>query len=135
MNTNGYVTGAPRGLLQLEGLGVLALCAAAYHQTGLGWGWFAGFFLAPDLAALGYLGGRKLGAFAYNAAHWYAGPMLLTAAGFITGIQPLLGAGLIWAAHIGFDRALGYGLKYGDGFGVTHLGVKGKAARLEAATA
>jgi hypothetical protein len=29
---------------------------------------------------------------------------------------------LIWAAHIGFDRLVGYGLKYGTGFKETHLG-------------
>ena len=29
---------------------------------------------------------------------------------------------LIALAHIGFDRALGYGLKYSAGFGATHLG-------------
>ena len=33
---------------------------------------------------------------------------------------------LIWAAHIGFDRLLGYGLKYGAGFGFTHLGRIGR---------
>lgn len=37
---------------------------------------------------------------------------------------------LIWFAHIGFDRALGYGLKYPLGFRVTHLGVlKGMAIK------
>ena len=33
---------------------------------------------------------------------------------------------LIWAAHIGFDRALGYGLKYPTSFGETHLGRIGR---------
>ncbi len=33
---------------------------------------------------------------------------------------------LIWAAHIGFDRLVGYGLKYSEAFGATHLGWKGK---------
>jgi len=33
---------------------------------------------------------------------------------------------IIWIAHIGFDRSLGYGLKYADGFGYTHLGLIGK---------
>jgi hypothetical protein len=32
---------------------------------------------------------------------------------------------LIWVAHIGFDRLLGYGLKYPTGFGNTHLGKLG----------
>jgi hypothetical protein len=35
---------------------------------------------------------------------------------------------LIWSAHIGIDRALGYGLKYGDGFASTHLGPIGRKA-------
>jgi hypothetical protein len=29
---------------------------------------------------------------------------------------------LVWAAHIGADRAVGYGLKYPTGFEDTHLG-------------
>jgi Domain of unknown function (DUF4260)/Transposase domain (DUF772) len=41
-------------------------------------------------------------------------------------VEPLLScAGVIWCAHIGFDRALGYGLKYSAGFGFTHLGLIG----------
>jgi hypothetical protein len=43
---------------------------------------------------------------------------------------PLAGPlALIWLAHIGIDRALGYGLKYASGFGFTHLGRIGPAAR------
>jgi hypothetical protein len=37
-------------------------------------------------------------------------------------VPALLGIGLIWTAHIGMDRALGYGLKYQNGFEFTHLG-------------
>jgi hypothetical protein len=36
-------------------------------------------------------------------------------------------------AHVGFDRALGFGLKYGTGFGDTHLSRTGR--RKEAAAA
>ena len=32
---------------------------------------------------------------------------------------------LVWAAHIGLDRALGFGLKYARGFAYTHLGQLG----------
>ncbi|NMM27217.1 MAG: DUF4260 domain-containing protein, partial [Glaciimonas sp.] len=32
---------------------------------------------------------------------------------------------LIWFVHIGVDRMLGYGLKYPEGFKVTHLGTIG----------
>ncbi|MGZ3305856.1 MAG: DUF4260 domain-containing protein [Asticcacaulis sp.] len=121
---NGYVTGGPKVLLQIEGLTVLALAAFAYSRFGLGWGWFALFFLAPDLSMLGYLAGRKTGAVSYNLGHWYAGPALCLAAGLYFGSPVAMSAGLIWAAHIGFDRLLGYGLKYGEGFGFTHLGQK-----------
>lgn len=41
----------------------------------------------------------------------------------------VLAVALIWLAHIGFDRALGYGLKYDTGFSFTHLGRIGKAAQ------
>ena len=33
---------------------------------------------------------------------------------------------LIWFVHIGVDRMLGYGLKYPEGFKLTHLGTIGK---------
>ncbi len=35
-------------------------------------------------------------------------------------------AALVWIAHIGFDRALGFGLKYASRFGDTHLGRTGR---------
>ena len=39
----------------------------------------------------------------------------------------VLAVALVWCAHIGFDRALGYGLKYAAGFRETHLGRLGRA--------
>ena len=50
--------------------------------------------------------------------HWRYGVLLHANA--------LLPFALIWANHIGVDRLLGYGLKYSDGFGFTHLGRLGK---------
>jgi hypothetical protein len=34
---------------------------------------------------------------------------------------------MIWLAHIGFDRALGYGLKYSSGFDVTQWAGSGSS--------
>ena len=113
----GAVTGGPRALLRAEGLVMLVVATLGYHQLGAGWGWFAALFLAPDLSFLGYLAGPRIGAAAYNAAHGLVGPALLAA------FAPWLA--LIWVAHVGFDRALGYGLKYEAGFGTTHLGTLG----------
>jgi hypothetical protein len=66
------------------------------------------------------------GCIAYNLAHTYALALALTLAGFLAGVPAAAAGGLIWIAHIGFDRALGYGLKYSSGFGDTHLGRIGR---------
>ncbi|MEO9337092.1 DUF4260 domain-containing protein [Mesorhizobium sp. SB112] len=126
---SGYVTGTPKLLLRLEGLCVLAVATAAYQQQSLSWWVFAVLFLAPDLSMSGYLAGRKVGAAVYNAGHSYALPLACIAWGASEPRQMVLAVGLIWAAHIGFDRALGYGLKYSSGFGVSHLGLIGTAKR------
>jgi hypothetical protein len=45
--------------------------------------------------------------------------------GVLSGVQQLSALALVWFAHIGMDRALGYGLKYDDAFTHTHLGIIG----------
>ncbi len=122
----GAVSGGVRLVLRLEGLMVLLIATWWYASHGAGWGWFAAFFLAPDLSFLGYLAGARVGAVAYNAAHSYIGALLCLLLGAVVPMPLLSTAGLIWCAHIGFDRALGYGLKYGGGFGLTHLGRIGR---------
>lgn len=111
----------------MEGAAVLLLCASAYHVDHLPWLWFAVLFLAPDLSMFGYLAGSRRGALAYNIAHTYTLALLPVAAGLLAGSRLALGLGLIWCAHLGFDRALGYGLKLPEGFGQTHLGPIGRA--------
>ncbi|MDM0067398.1 DUF4260 domain-containing protein [Variovorax sp. J31P207] len=123
----GAAAGGVRLLLRLEGLVVLAASLAGYSQLGAGWGSFALMFLLPDLSWLGYLAGPRQGAAAYNAAHSYLGPVALLALGGLGGQPVALALGLVWCAHIGFDRMLGYGLKYASGFGDTHLGRLGPA--------
>jgi hypothetical protein len=118
----GSASGGVRLLLRAEGLIVLAASVAAYAQFGAGWGWFAALFLLPDLSFLAYLAGPRWGALAYNAAHSYLGAVGLLAVGVLGASPLLLAAALVWCAHIGFDRLLGYGLKYSAGFGHTHLG-------------
>jgi hypothetical protein len=113
------VTGAPRALLRLEGLAMLAGAIAIYAVLGGTWGVFAALFLVPDVSLFGYVAGPRVGAHVYNAGHSLLGPTVLAP------FAPALAA--IWVAHIGFDRALGYGLKYTSGFGATHLGRIGRA--------
>ncbi|MFN8188628.1 MAG: DUF4260 family protein [Gaiellales bacterium] len=70
---------------------------------------------------LGFLGGQRLGATLYDAAHTYVLSVALAAAGVLAGWDTAVQVGLIWLAHIGIDRALGYGLRYRSGFERTHL--------------
>ena len=120
-DVEGVVRGAPNLILRAEGLAVLAATLWIYAVLGWSWWLFAALILAPDLSMLGYLWGPRIGAAAYNAAHTYLAPAGLIALGALT-VSPLLGSlALIWAAHIGLDRMLGYGLKYPHGFKATHL--------------
>ena len=82
---------------------------------------FALLLLAPDVAMGGYLAGPSIGAAAYNAFHSYPLPAALGLAGFLAGEQLAVSVALVWFAHIGMDRLMGYGLKYPTGFKNTHL--------------
>ena len=116
------VSGGVRLLLRMEGLAVLLVSLLAYSLYGSGWGVFALCFFLPDLALLGYIAGPRVGAYAYNVSHSYVGPLICLAAGMYASTPSLISIGIIWIAHIGFDRLLGYGLKYSSGFSFTHLG-------------
>src|SRR5690606_7024596 len=109
-------TGTAKYLLRLEGLAVLIGAALAYAHLDFSWWHFALFFLLPDVSFFGYLAGPKVGAVGYNLAHTYLFPVLLLALTFLLPSGVLTKVALIWLAHIGFDRLLGYGLKYASGF-------------------
>jgi len=128
IEATGAVTGGPRALLRLEGLALLAAMTLLYAVWGGSWWLYVLLFLTPDLSFAGYLAGPRIGAIVYNAAHSTLAPAALMAAGFALTSPLTLSIAMIWLAHIGFDRALGYGLKYSDGFGFTHLGRIGKAS-------
>jgi Domain of unknown function (DUF4260) len=124
--TSGAVTGGVRTVLRLEGLTLFVGMVMLYAAWDGSWWVFALLFLAPDLSFLAYLSGPKAGALVYNAAHSYMAPMALMTLGFGFAAPLTLSVAMIWLAHIGFDRALGYGLKYAAGFGITHLGRIGR---------
>jgi Domain of unknown function (DUF4260) len=111
----------PSLLLRLEGLAVLAAALALYFDSGFGWLLLLVLFLAPDVSMLGYVGGPAVGAAVYDVAHTYVLPIALGVVGVLGGFDTALQLALIWLAHIGIDRLLGYGLKYPTGFSDTHL--------------
>jgi len=121
-NAQAPVAGPVRVWLRLEGLFVVVISLAIYVKAGGTWGRFFALILVPDLSLLGYLAGPYAGAWTYNTVHSALGPLLLGAA-CATGLLPmtLLPYAAIWAAHVGMDRAFGYGLKYPTAFRHTHL--------------
>ena len=122
--TNSAIGGV-RSLLRLEGAAILVASLLAYNHLGGGWGTLVLCFFIPDLSFLGYTLGPRVGAVSYNIAHSLAGAVAILAYGVLLSVPVATIAGIIWLGHIGFDRMLGYGLKYSSGFTHTHLGLIG----------
>jgi hypothetical protein len=111
----------PALLLRAEGLVVLAGALALYTMGGYGWLAFILLLFAPDLTMAGYVLNPRVGSIIYNLGHTYSLPLALALVSLGAGFEPGQQLALIWLAHIGLDRALGYGLKYATSFKDTHL--------------
>lgn len=111
----------PGLLLRIEGLSMLIAAGVLYSYQSYSWLVFALLLLTPDLSMLGYLFGQTTGSMSYNLFHTYALPLSLALISFLVAAPLGLQIALIWLAHIGMDRAVGYGLKYATGFKDTHL--------------
>lgn len=130
-DASGATTGDVKTLLRLEGLVLFAGMTTLYAIWSGSWWVYAAVFFLPDLSIAAYFAGPRIGAVVYNLAHSYMLPGTLMFVGFAARDPLILSAAMIWLAHIGFDRTLGYGLKYDRGFRYTHLGRIGKAGRTE----
>lgn len=121
------VTGLPLRFLRSEGL-VLLAGALAFYFAGLDEPWWLVplLLLVPDVFMVGYAASARTGAVLYDIAHSYPAPALLGALATAADEPLWQGVALIWFAHIGMDRALGYGLKYETDFRDTHLGRIGR---------
>lgn len=125
-SSSGAVVGAVKIWLRLEAVAVFSLSVLLYSHTEMKWGLFFVFFLFPDLSMLPYLANPRAGAMSYNLFHNYALPLAIAAFALAFQHPAAIPYVLIWTAHIGVDRFLGYGLKYPDAFGHTHLGELGR---------
>jgi hypothetical protein len=65
----------------------------------------------------------------YNLAHNLLAGIALLVAGWYADVSPLAVFGAVLVAHVGMDRALGYGLKLPTDFKDTHLGRIGRDSR------
>ncbi|MBB3908366.1 DUF4260 domain-containing protein [Anoxybacteroides rupiense] len=108
-------------LLHLEGAAILLLSLYFYSYNQFSWLLFFVLLFAPDISMIGYLFNNKVGAVLYNLFHTYSLPIGAVILGVLLSNEVVLEIGLIWSAHIGMDRMIGYGLKYPTHFKDTHL--------------
>jgi len=113
-------------ILRLEALAIFVAGVVAYLQLNGHPVWLVVLLLLPDLSMLGYLGGPRLGAWTYNVVHNLVLALVLLALGWTAALAPVALAGAVLMAHVGMDRALGYGLKLPTDFRDTHLGRIGR---------
>jgi len=111
----------PGALLRLEGAALFGAAVALYVDQGFSALAFVLLILAPDISLLGYVANERVGAVAYDIVHFEALPLALATVGVLTDSPVPVQVALVWLAHIGFDRTLGYGLKYPTAFKDTHL--------------
>lgn len=107
--------------MRLEGALGFLFCTMIYFLLGFNIYVFLACLLLPDIFLLGYIVNNKVGAFLYNLGHVFIFPLILFLLAVITTKQAFLVIALIWASHIFFDIMIGYGLKYNEGFKITHL--------------
>jgi len=108
--------------LRIEGLIIFALATAFYFYSDFHWLKFFLLFFVPVVSMVGYLKNNKSGALIYNLGHAYSSPLIFFVVSFFIDFKLGYPLTLIWIAHIGLDRALGFGLKSSEGFKSTHLG-------------
>lgn len=111
----------PRALLHAEGAAVFVGATVLFFHGDHPWWLYLVLALAPDLSMVGYLAGARVGAVAYDTVHTSVVPVGLAVAGVVADARTLVAVALVWLAHIGVDRAVGYGLRYESGFKDTHL--------------
>ena len=111
-----------RPWLRAEGAATFAAGLAGFLWLGLPWFAFPLLLLVPDVSAIGYLRGPRVGAVVYNLVHDLATGAAVVAIGLALGSVPIAAAGAILVAHSGMDRMAGYGLKLPTAFQDTHLG-------------
>lgn len=114
---------AVRPPLVVAAVVVLGVTIALAVVTGAPWWLVAIGLIGPDLTFLAAIGDRptapglmpRRAVLPYNLAHHPAGPAVLLAAAAVWASAPAAVLALAWAAHLVWDRSVGYGLRARDG--------------------
>ena len=113
-------------LLRAEHVAVAVTGVIVYLAVGGSYLFIFPALLAPDLSMAGYLAGPRVGAVAYNVVHNVVLALAAIGLGWWLGATWLVLVGGVLLAHVGMDRALGFGLKLPTSFQDTHLGRIGR---------
>jgi hypothetical protein len=113
-------------ILRSEAVAALAAGVALWLANDGSALWLLPALLLPDISAAGYAVNPRVGALTYNAVHNWTLAIALLGIGWWLASVPVLLAGSVLLAHVGMDRALGYGLKLPTSFQDTHLGRIGR---------
>ena len=122
----GMTTGAVRTWLRLEGLAAFGIGLALFGASGGNWLLLVPLLLVPDISAAGFLAGPRVGTFTYNLVHNWVPGIVTLGIGIWLASPTIMLAAAILIAHVGMDRAVGYGLKLPSSFHDTHLGRMGR---------
>jgi hypothetical protein len=123
----GMTTGTVRTWLRLEGLAAFAFGVALFGASGGNWLLLIPLLLLPDISAIGYLVSPRIGSLTYNLIHnWVPGFVALGIGAWLASPAVILVAAIL-IAHVGMDRAAGYGMKLPSSFHDTHLGRMGRS--------
>jgi hypothetical protein len=116
-------------ILRSEALAVLVTGVVLWLANDGSLLWLVPALLLPDISAVGYLANPRIGSWSYNAVHNWTVALAVLGIGWWLDSAPAVLAGSVLLAHVGMDRALGYGLKLPTSFQDTHLGRIGRARR------
>jgi hypothetical protein len=115
-----------KNIIRLEEIAMFGLSIYALSELHVEWWWYLILVVGPDIGMLGYLGGNNTGAITYNLFHHKGIAIAIFIAGSLIPDQWMQIIGITLFGHSSMDRAFGYGLKTGEGFKYTHLGIIGK---------
>ncbi len=122
----GVTVGSVRTWLRLEGLAAFGAGLALFAISGGDWLLLVPLLLLPDISMVAYAAGPRIGAMGYNLIHNWAIGFAALLIGLWLDSPAVLMLAAVLIAHVGLDRALGYGLKSPNAFQDTHLGRIGR---------
>src|SRR5699024_177787 len=99
-------------ILHLEGLAVFVFCLYFYWLNDLSCLLFFFLLCVHVLFMVVYLLNNGFVSRLYNLFNTYMVSLAVIFLGMFLSNATFLAIGIIWTAHIGMDRLVGYGLKY-----------------------